>query len=30
MIEIVIEMGEGMEVRVHRLPQPWLVEDEVR
>ena len=27
---IVIEMGEGMEVRVHRLPQPWLHEGKVR
>ena len=27
---LVIEMGEGMEVRVHRLPQPWLHEANVR
>jgi hypothetical protein len=27
---IVIDMGEGREVRVHRLPQPWLAEDEAR
>jgi hypothetical protein len=27
---IVIEMGEGMEVRLHRLPQPWGPEEGVR
>ncbi len=26
---MVIEMGDGMEVRVHRLPQPWLSEENV-